>query len=102
MNNNHHTAELTTRWTDDPRWQSVQRSYTAGDVVRLRGSLKIECTLARTGADRLWKLFQQDSYVQALGASTGNQAIEQVQAGLKAIYVSGWQVAADANTAGQM
>src|SRR5260221_8918492 len=102
MNNSHQSSELMGAWVNDPRWHGIERPYTAGDVLRLRGSLKIECTLAHTGAIRFWKLLQEDEYVQALGASSGNQAIQQVQAGLKAIYVSGWQVAADANTAGEM
>jgi isocitrate lyase len=80
----------------------VERPYTAADVLRLRGSIHIEHTLARLGAERLWDLLQSESYVHALGAMTGNQAVQQVQAGLKAVYVSGWQVAADANSAGQM
>src|SRR2546425_1595213 len=79
------------------RWRGVPRPYTAGDVYRLRGSIDIEYSLARYGAARLWQLFQDDDYVAVLSAVTGNQAIQQVQAGLKAIYVSGWQVAADAN-----
>jgi isocitrate lyase len=89
-------------WSHNPRWKGVQRPYRAEDVLRLRGSIHIEHTLARLGAERLWELLQSDSYVNALGATTGNQAVQQVQAGLKAIYVSGWQVAADANNAGQM
>ncbi|MFZ0940354.1 MAG: hypothetical protein WAN63_13050, partial [Candidatus Sulfotelmatobacter sp.] len=89
-------------WANNPRWNGVQRPYKADDVLRLRGSIHIEHTLARLGAERLWELLQNDSYVNALGAVTGNQAVQQVQAGLKAIYVSGWQVAADANNAGQM
>jgi isocitrate lyase len=89
-------------WTTNPRWQGVERPYTAEDVLRLRGSVHIEHTLARLGAERLWELLNSESYVNALGAVTGNQAVQQVQAGLKAIYVSGWQVAADANNAGTM
>src|SRR5207244_12043130 len=84
------------------RWAGVTRPYTAEDIERLRGSLRIEYTLARNGAERLWELLHSRSYVPALGAMTGNQAVQQVQAGLQAIYVSGWQVAADANDAGQM
>src|SRR2546422_836346 len=84
------------------RGQAVTRPYTAGDVYRLRGSIDIEYSLARYGAARLWQLFQDDDYVAVLSAVTGNQAIQQVQAGLKAIYVSGWQVAADANNALEM
>src|SRR6202521_120207 len=89
-------------WTTDPRWSGIARPYSYSDVVRLRGSIQIEYTLARLGAERLWNLMQTDAYVPALGAVTGNQAIEMVQAGLKAIYGSGWQVAADANTAGDV
>jgi len=89
-------------WMSNPRWQGVERPYTAEDVLRLRGSIHIEHTLARIGAERLWDLLQTESYINSLGAVTGNQAVQQVQAGLKAIYVSGWQVAADANNAGQM
>ena len=89
-------------WATSSRWKGVERPYTADDVLRLRGSIHIEHTLARLGAERLWELLQNEPYVKALGAVTGNQAVQQVQAGLKAIYVSGWQVAADANNAGQM
>ncbi len=89
-------------WTTDSRWQGITRTYSAADVVRLRGSIQIEYTLAQLGAQRLWKLINDEDYVAALGALTGNQAIQQVKAGLKAIYLSGWQVAADANLAGQM
>jgi isocitrate lyase len=93
---------LTHDWNTNRRWKGVERPYTAEDVLRLRGSIFIEHTLARIGAERLWDLLQTESYVNALGAMTGNQAVQQVQAGLKAIYVSGWQVAADANNAGTM
>jgi isocitrate lyase len=89
-------------WGHDPRWRGITRPYSADDVVRLQGSVHIEHTLARLGAERLWHLLQADDYVPALGALTGNQAVQQVKAGLKAIYLSGWQVAADANLAGQM
>jgi isocitrate lyase len=89
-------------WNSDVRWAAVTRPYTMQDVERLRGSMHIECTLARHGAERLWNLLHSEIYVAALGAMTGNQAIQQVKAGLQAIYVSGWQVAADANDAGQM
>jgi isocitrate/methylisocitrate lyase len=103
---NHRTAmfadELTTTWKSDPRWKGITRPYTADDVLRLRGTVLIEHTLARLGAERLWKLLHEDDYVAALGALTGNQAMQMVKAGLKAIYLSGWQVAADANLAGQM
>jgi isocitrate lyase len=93
---------LNYEWANNPRWRGIERPYTPEDVLRLRGSVHIEHTLARLGAERLWELLQTESYVNALGAVTGNQAVQQVQAGLKAIYVSGWQVAADANNAGQM
>ncbi|MFZ2083830.1 MAG: isocitrate lyase, partial [Candidatus Sulfotelmatobacter sp.] len=89
-------------WANNPRWKGVERPYKAEDVLRLRGSIHVEHSLARLGAERFWELLQSESYVNALGAVTGNQAVQQVQAGLKAIYVSGWQVAADANNAGQM
>src|SRR5260370_36597203 len=89
-------------WANDPRWSGITRPYSYSDVVRLRGSIQIEYTLARLGAERLWNLMYTDAYVPALGAITGNQAIEMVQAGLKAIYGSGWQVAADGNTAGDV
>jgi isocitrate lyase len=93
---------LNYEWANNLRWRGIERPYTPEDVLRLRGSVHIEHTLARLGAERLWELLQTDSYVNALGAVTGNQAVQQLQAGLKAIYVSGWQVAADANNAGQM
>jgi len=89
-------------WAENPRWAGVKRGYTAADVVRLRGSVQIEYTIARMGAERLWNLMKTENYVNALGAMTGGQAVQQVQAGLPAIYCSGWQVAADANVAGQM
>jgi isocitrate/methylisocitrate lyase len=89
-------------WATNRRWKGIERPYTAGDVLRLRGSVHIEHTLARMGAERLWDLLETEPYINALGAMTGNQAVQQVQAGLKAIYVSGWQVAADANNAGTM
>jgi len=89
-------------WENNPRWDGITRDYTADDVLRLRGSIEIDYTLAKMGAERLWELLQDEPYVNALGALTGNQAIQQVRAGLKAIYLSGWQVAADANLAGQM
>jgi isocitrate/methylisocitrate lyase len=94
-------AQLQREWAGNPRWDGTERTYTAADVVRLRGSVTEEHTLARLGAERLWSLLQSDDYVHALGALTGNQAVQQVKAGLKAIYLSGWQVAADANLAGQ-
>ncbi|WP_326569096.1 isocitrate lyase [Amycolatopsis rhabdoformis] len=94
-------AELAEQWKTDSRWAGVQRSYSAADVVKLRGSVVEEHTLARCGAERLWELLHTEDYVNSLGALTGNQAVQQVRAGLKAIYLSGWQVAADANLAGQ-
>jgi isocitrate lyase len=94
--------ELTDRWTNDPRWRGITRPYSAEDVLRLRGTVVVEHTLARLGAQWLWDLLHTEDYVSALGALTGNQAVQQVKAGLKAIYLSGWQVAADANLAGQM
>jgi isocitrate lyase len=94
-------AALTAEWSADPRWAGVQRTYSADDVIRLRGSVQEEHTLARVGAERLWSLLHSEPYVNTLGALTGNQAVQQVRAGLKAIYLSGWQVAADANLAGQ-
>lgn len=93
---------LKTQWERDPRWKGVVRTYAAEEVLRLRGSLPIENTLARVGAEKLWKLLNETDYVHALGAMSGNQALQQVKAGLKAIYLSGWQVAADANLSGQM
>ncbi len=100
--NSHLAIELTSSWKNDPRWKGITRPYKAHDVLRLRGSVLIEQTLARLGAERLWNLLHTEPYVAALGALTGNQAVQQVKAGLKAIYLSGWQVAADANLGGQM
>src|SRR4051812_34700768 len=88
------------QWAADERWAGIERVYGADEVVRLRGSVVPECTLARLGAERLWRLLTQDGYINALGALTGGQAVQMVRAGLQAIYLSGWQVAADANTAG--
>ncbi|MEU4223335.1 isocitrate lyase [Nonomuraea sp. NPDC026600] len=93
--------QLQDEWDSDPRWAGVERTYRAEDVIRLRGSVQEEHTLARRGAERLWNLLQTEDYVHALGALTGNQAVQQVKAGLQAIYLSGWQVAADANLGGQ-
>src|SRR6202795_2422818 len=98
----HNVAALENQWRSNPRWQGITRPYRAEDVYRLLGTVQVEHTLARLGAERLWDLLHEESYVAALGAMTGNQAIQQVEAGLQAIYVSGWQVAADANQAGQM
>src|SRR5215831_18762964 len=95
-------AQLEKDWATDPRWKGITRTYTGKDVLRLRGTVHIEHSLARLGADRLWQLLREEEYVSALGALTGNQALQQVQAGLKSIYLSGWQVAGDANLAGQM
>ncbi|MDB5825183.1 MAG: isocitrate lyase [Herminiimonas sp.] len=89
-------------WAENPRWKNVKRTYSAEDVVRLRGSLQIEHTIARRGAEKLWDMINTEPFVNALGALTGNQAMQQVKAGLKAIYLSGWQVAGDANLAGEM
>src|SRR3954465_7975883 len=98
-----HTAEqITLDWENNDRWNGVERPYAAADVMRLRGSVQVEHTLARRGAERLWRSIHDRPYVNALGALTGNQAMQQVKAGLQAIYLSGWQVAADANTAGAM
>ncbi len=98
---NDQAATLQREWETSPRWAGVQRTYSADDVVRLRGSVQEEHTLARLGAERLWAMLHEDGYVATLGALTGNQAVQQVRAGLRAIYLSGWQVAADANLAGQ-
>jgi isocitrate lyase len=95
-------AAMSEDWSSNPRWKGVERPYSPQDVLRLRGSIHLEHTLARMGAARLWELLRTEPYINALGAMTGNQAVQQVQAGLKAIYVSGWQVAADANNAGTM
>ncbi|MDN3518604.1 isocitrate lyase [Aquisalimonas lutea] len=89
-------------WAENPRWKGVQRGYTAEEVVRLSGTVKVEYSLARQGAEKLWRLMHELPYVNALGAMTGNQALQQVKAGLQAIYLSGWQVAADANEAHTM
>ncbi len=95
-------ARLEKIWREALRWKGVKRPYSAAEVLRLRPSVKVEHTLARRGAERLWDMLQKEPYIAALGALTGNQAVEQVQAGLKAVYLSGWQVAADANLAGEM
>ncbi|MBA4538253.1 isocitrate lyase [Bacillus aquiflavi] len=94
--------KLTESWENDERWKGVKRPYTAEEVIKLRGSIDIEYTLARRGSEKLWKLLHEEDYINALGALTGNQAVQQVKAGLKAIYLSGWQVAADANLSGHM
>ena len=102
MTEKQQAAEMAARWREEQRWQSIQRPYRPEDVLRLRGSIQIEHTLARLGSERLWELLHTEPFVNALGALTGNQAVQQVRAGLQAIYLSGWQVAADANLAGQM
>src|SRR5580700_3532491 len=94
-------ANLQSQWETDRRWATIERTYTAQDVIRLRGSVVEEHTLARRGANRLWELLRSEDAVRALGAITGNQAVQMVKAGLRAIYLSGWQVAADGNLAGQ-
>jgi len=94
--------KLQKEWAESARWKGIKRTYTAEDVIRLRGSVHIEHTLARRGSEKLWNLITTEPFVNALGALTGNQAMQQVKAGLKAIYLSGWQVAADANIAGEM
>ncbi|WP_404405927.1 isocitrate lyase [Jeotgalibacillus malaysiensis] len=99
--NNQQVEELQQNWQGE-RWEGVQRPYTPEDVIKLRGSVVIEQTLARMGSERLWKLMHEEDYINALGALTGNQAMQQVKAGLQAIYLSGWQVAADANLSGHM
>src|ERR1700675_2269069 len=99
-NGNGNKRNALSYWTTDPRWSGITRPYSYSDVLRLRGSIQIEYTLARLGAERLWNLMHADAYIPALGAITGNQAIEMVQAGLKAIYGSAWQGAAEGNTAG--
>jgi len=95
-------AQIQKDWDTNPRWAGITRNYTAADVVRLRGTVHVEHSIARLGAEKLWGYLQKEDFVNALGALTGNQAMQQVKAGLKAIYLSGWQVAADANLAGQM
>jgi isocitrate lyase len=95
-------AELETRWAHEARWQGVRRPYSAADVIRLRGSVPVEHSLARQGAERLWSLLTSEDYINALGALSGAQAVEMVKAGLQAIYLSGWQVAADANLSEQV
>src|ERR1700749_895635 len=95
-------AQLEQDWATNSRWKGIKRSYSAADVVRLRGSVQVEHTLARRGAEKLWNLVNTEPFVNTLGALTGNQAMQQVKAGLKAIYLSGWQVAGDANSNGEM
>lgn len=103
MNREQQIEQIESEWNESPRWKGVSRSYTAADVLKLRGSVTIEHTLARLGAEKFWRLLtEQDDPVCGLGALTGNQAIQEIQAGLKAIYCSGWQVAGDGNSAGEM
>src|SRR5471030_2478254 len=102
MSRQQQAQELQKQWDTDSRWKGIKRSYTADDVVRLRGSVPVEHTLAKRGAEKLWESIHNEPFVNALGALTGNQAMQQVKAGLKAIYLSGWQVAGDANLAGEM
>ncbi len=102
MNRDQAIAATNSDWAQNPRWNHIARPYSAEDVYSLQGSVRIEHTLARRGAEKLWKLVNEEPFVNALGALTGNQAMQQVRAGLKAIYLSGWQVAADANLSGEM
>ena len=102
MNKQQRISAIEQDWATNSRWQGIIRPYTAEDVLKLRGSVTIEYSLARNGAERLWQLLHSEQYVAGLGALTGNQAVQEVQAGLNAIYLSGWQVAADANNSGQM
>ncbi len=103
MTRQQEAAQLQQQWNEDPRWKGVKRTYSAEDVIRLRGSFHVEHTLAYRGAaKRLWEQLNNEPFVNSLGALTGNQAMQQVKAGLKAIYLSGWQVAGDANNAGEM
>src|SRR5258708_1459943 len=94
--------KLQATWSTQSRWEGITRPYSAAGVIKLRGSVEIKYSLAELGAAKLWRALHGDSHVAALGALTGGQALQQVEAGLKAIYVSGWQVAADANVSGQM
>ncbi|MCY1215734.1 Isocitrate lyase [compost metagenome] len=102
MNRQQQIQALQKDWDTNPRWKGIKRNFTAEDVVRLRGSVQVEHTLARRGSEKLWNLLHTEPFVNSLGALTGNQAMQQVKAGLKAIYLSGWQVAGDANLAGEM
>ncbi|MGA0824286.1 MAG: isocitrate lyase, partial [Burkholderiaceae bacterium] len=94
--------QLQKDWSENPRWRGIKRGYTAEDVIRLRGSMQPEHTLAKRGAEKLWNLVTTEPFVNSLGALTGNQALQQAKAGLKAVYLSGWQVAGDANLSGEM
>src|SRR4051812_25026637 len=102
MNQERKSSLLQAEWEVNSRWKHVHRPYTAAEVLKLRGKVHIEYSLARQGAEKLWTMLHTQPYVAALGALTGNQAIQEVAAGLDAIYLSGWQVAADANIAGMM
>ena len=106
MSQNHdrtdRVAALEAQWASDPRWDGVTRDHSAADVVRLQGPTVVDHTLARGGAEKLWRLLADRDYVPALGALSGGQAVQMAKAGLEAIYLSGWQVAGDANTAGQV
>ncbi len=102
MNRDQEIAQIKKDWAENPRWTGITRPYSADDVYRLRGSVHIEHSLARRGAEKLWKLVNTEPFINSLGALTGNQAMQQVKAGIKAIYLSGWQVAADANSEGEM
>jgi len=102
MSENFETEHLRREWKEDPRWEGITRPYSPQDVMKLRGSVRIEHSLARLGAEKFWRLMQSEDVVSALGAITGNQAVQEIQAGLKAIYCSGWQVAGDGNSAGEM
>ncbi len=102
MSTEERIQQLQKDWAENPRWKGITRDYTAADVVRLQGSVQIEHTLARRGAEKLWRLLQEEDYINCLGALTGGQAVQQVKAGIKAIYLSGWQVAADGNTSETM
>ena len=97
MSEHRSVKALQESWAKDARWQGIKRNYSAEDVAKVRGSVKVEHTFGQIGAKRLWELLHTEDFVPALGALTGNQAVQQVKAGLKAIYLSGWQVAADAN-----
>jgi isocitrate lyase len=102
MNRDQDIAQIKKDWAENPRWKGITRPYSAEDLYRLRGSIHIEHSLARLGAEKLWKLVNTEPFINSLGALTGNQAMQQVKAGIKAIYLSGWQVAADANSEGEM
>lgn len=102
MNKSERIQQIVKDWASNPRWKGIERPYTAEEVVKLQGNFRLDYTVARLGAERFWQLLHTEEYVAGLGALTGNQAVQQVQAGLKAIYLSGWQVAADANLAGHM